>query len=966
MLEMAVEWRMPDVERWAVAWLLAAGGRHLRLRWSSRSRDGRFRQETRIAGRINSLAADHDRVVLGLASGSVIAWDPSGAQRLVLPPSGSRQVWAVAARDQRVVAAGSRNWLATSGWSTEPPVLPPPVNGLQAAAIGPGGEIVLGDESGRVQMWAPGDRTWTELCGGPRKRCGRAGQPCDTAGIGCAGTGAQVGAVAFAGTGTEAEKLRVAWASGEVSELPLGTGKKNWRRLHSFAAPVTAAQWSREGAALAVATGHEVWLVRPRDDDDPYALLAWTQGGVRAVAWSSSGVLASASRDQIYSTAVPVPADAAAVSARSITSDAEIGAIALPGDEYAVSVWNDQLVQWDLTGTGSDDPTYSVSDPITAIGMRPEDQGRMRTLVGTRRGRLHTYDGTGARIIHYQLPSQPKVKELAWSQRDGCWLVAAVDGLYAYSAGDGGPAGAGAADRLDAGLCLHVAASADRYAYAIEGHLVTSDAGNLSMGSEVAGLQSDPASGTLAAIDDDGGTVLLRPGQAEPERRGTSPGTKLLALRGGDQLLVQDPGGRIRWTSSGADQEYGDLPEGALGAVPYDADRIAVRYPDQGILLTGTRPGERSWAPARTEMIAAGSRRVVLATQYHVAGYDVIDRGSEGDGAIDLAVRSTGKGFTVTFPGGETAELDDKTLGGLDHASSAGAEYTTQSVQGLSEAVYQAGRIGDVLWQAGLDLAIDHSRGPEPDRPVQLRWHCPPGDRAADLFPWELLHPSDVPLGWFGEPPVTTVRVVASTEAGRQRPVATGDSPTMLVIRGVDDELSAVDNAFDRFRRRTRQTRVRLLRAHPQPASGLDELAAQLSQPVDILQLWAHSGESGVRLSPRGETIAVAEIADCLARPAPRLVVLVGCSSGALGRALVGRGVRVAIAMRVPLYDHTVQPLVEDVTATVLAGTPVDLAFAEALRRYLFTGQPGAAAVPMLYLAEGSDGVLFPRSALST
>ena len=89
----------------------------------------------------------------------------------------------------------------------------------------------------------------------------------------------------------------------------------------------------------------------------------------------------------------------------------------------------------------------------------------------------------------------------------------------------------------------------------------------------------------------------------------------------------------------------------------------------------------------------------------------------------------------------------------------------------------------------------------------------------------------------------------------------------MLVVRGVDQELSAVDNAFDRFRRRTRQTRVRLLRAHPQPASGLDELAARLSQPVDILQLWAHSGESGVRLSPRGETIAVAEIADCLARP---------------------------------------------------------------------------------------------------
>ena len=177
MLEMAVEWRMPDVERWAVAWLMAAGGAHLRLRWSSRSRDGRFRQETRIAARIDSLAADHDRVVLGLADGSVISCDPSGEQRVVLPAGGDHRVWAVAARDQRVVA-GARNWLATHGWSSGPPALARPVDGIKAAAIGAGGEIVVGDESGRVQSWAPSDRAWTELCGGSLQRCARNGDRC--------------------------------------------------------------------------------------------------------------------------------------------------------------------------------------------------------------------------------------------------------------------------------------------------------------------------------------------------------------------------------------------------------------------------------------------------------------------------------------------------------------------------------------------------------------------------------------------------------------------------------------------------------------------------------------------------------------------------------------------------------------------------------------------------------------------
>ena len=65
--------------------------------------------------------------------------------------------------------------------------------------------------------------------------------------------------------------------------------------------------------------------------------------------------------------------------------------------------------------------------------------------------------------------------------------------------------------------------------------------------------------------------------------------------------------------------------------------------------------------------------------------------------------------------------------------------------------------------------------------------------------------------------------------------------------------------------------------------------------------------------------------------------------------------------MRVEVYSQTIQPLVADLVSLVLEGQPVDLAFAEALRSYVLTGQPGAVAVPLLYLAEGSSGTLFPR-----
>jgi hypothetical protein len=293
---------------------------------------------------ITELAAalNEERTVLGLDSGAVISLAHSGAQRQVLAP-GEWSPRVVAVRDHWVVAAGQRNWFAVNGWSPKPPELLPPLNGQKSAAIGPSGEIILGDERGRIQMWAPGNRKWGELCGGTGKLCGRTGGQCGASGKLCAGTGKQALAVTF--VGSPAQMVRAVWASGEVSELSLAAGAQEWRRLHSFNANVRAAAWSHEGAMVAVAVGKEVWLVCPSRTGDGAVLPLWEQDGLHAVAWSETGVLASASIDQIYSSTAPVLPDGAPVAYKSITSDELIGAIALPGRDHAIGVWANQLAR---------------------------------------------------------------------------------------------------------------------------------------------------------------------------------------------------------------------------------------------------------------------------------------------------------------------------------------------------------------------------------------------------------------------------------------------------------------------------------------------------------------------------------------------------------------------------------------------------------------------------------------------
>jgi hypothetical protein len=180
------------------------------------------------------------------------------------------------------------------------------------------------------------------------------------------------------------------------------------------------------------------------------------------------------------------------------------------------------------------------------------------------------------------------------------------------------------------------------------------------------------------------------------------------------------------------------------------------------------------------------------------------------------------------------------------------------------------------------------------------------------------------------------------------------------VLRGDHPEINEADTAFERIVRRTRRLNVEMRRAGPVLVDGPEGLAEALTDPADVLHLWAHCNPTTVAFSESHQE-PVDALAARLVQLRPRLVVLVGCRSAALGRRLVRAGVPAAVGMRLAVYGHAVTPLVEDLTAAVLAGTAVDIAFARALRSHVDTGHPGAAAVPVVHLAAGHDPILFPR-----
>ena len=62
-------------------------------------------------------------------------------------------------------------------------------------------------------------------------------------------------------------------------------------------------------------------------------------------------------------------------------------------------------------------------------------------------------------------------------------------------------------------------------------------------------------------------------------------------------------------------------------------------------------------------------------------------------------------------------------------------------------------------------------------------------------------------------------------------------------------------------------------------------------------------------------------LARLIAQRVSRLAVIVGCRSGALGRALAERGVEAVVAMRVEVYSRTIQSLVTDLISLALNGS---------------------------------------------
>lgn len=976
-LEIAVEWHLPAVERWAVAWLAAAGQSHFRLRWSSRARDGRLTRYGRASGLITAIAGDSRALAIGTDSGVIERWTAEGGRER-LGDLGSR-VWTVVQRGERVFAAGEHARFCAIGWGGSPYPELPAAAGIVCAAIGENDWIACGDEVGKVQI-CRADGKWIPLPTPPVE--------------------ARAMGVFIYGRGDE-PTVRCVWRSGLVSEWTEGSGQ--WQVVDRFDSEIVVAAWDDIGRlAVGIAGSGDVRLMGRSTP-------LWCHPGIRAAAWSPDGLLATAGSDQKIMIGDPrlgshdLPAGGAPEVVR-LADDAAVEGVAFLDTRYLVSFHHAELAHWDLNRSGSDDPSVDEGGPITAIGTDPEDRGR--TATGTRLGLLREYNGQG--LLVHSVSAQSRcgtVHQLV--RHGGRWLVASETGAYLWDPDK--PGAELKLERLNPRLCHAVASRGKTCAYAGMNEVHSSDdrrrlkrltfyyktgiaflawlTGQQPGFTMVGGLQAAKrltfdtavpvrdiclgADGSLVAIDAEGNLAVCDvDGHVWPQRA-VGAGARLLDIRP-DGVVVQGRDGGVWlycWDGwDGRPYGCGQVPgDSKVVAVP-DTEMLAVHAPD-GVMLLGPEPdravralGQMDYVSAGSQLVvaSAGSQRVVASAGVRLVGYDVVETGTnELDGVVTLHAKHVDTDWQVQlpFPGSAPVRLPSDELEKLRTCAS------SDNIDPLSQAIWRGGTLGDRLWQAGLDRAIDQARGPYPDRRVRIEWVA--DDDSADLLPLELLHPSTEPLCWFGDPPVTMVRASELSTSDPCDDDAGGGErrrgrPRMLVVRGSDEIFNSVDETFDRIRRRTRRSYVDLVNGGPMVISSPNHLKALESKKADIVQVWAHCGPDEVKFCDKVRP-SIEEFATVVTAMGPRLVVLIGCESGALGRVLINRGVAAVVAMRTEVYHLTIQPLVEDLTALVLAGEPVDLAFAEALRRYVLTGQPGAAAVPMLYLNPGSTGVLFHK-----
>lgn len=979
-LEIAIEWAMPAVERWAVAWLAAAGGTQLRLRWSSRSRDGRTRRDGLTPSPVAAVATGQGRVILGCRSGYVASWtDEAG-----LSPIGHSEdsIWAVASRGDYVFAAGAHGHFITRPEEWTVASLRESENAaVEAAAISLEGHVACGDSLGRILL-CPAGGGWADL-----------GRPRD---------GIRALALCF----DEESTLWAVWRDGWVTRaMDTPSGRWHWRQRISPQQPGRLVTAAFDGTGTNLALCHpngEVNVIRlddtcPRPGWDP---LHMPHPEVRALAWSPGGLLALSGKEFLI---VGEPGRRP----EQIYGENAGGLAAFLDDDHVVTAQGADIVDWAIREAGSSVPDPYLRDAITAVAVDPRDPSF--SMVGTQRGRVLRYDSRGtATLLAPGQHMSSRVHQLARLGDD--WLIATHTGAYRLP-----PAGPPVRLRPtpsdeDPYMCWAVAATGEDGAFSCRKQVRTiSGTPPLSFGATVRDICFGQ-DGTLAAIDADG-LICVRDGSGSEWSPPLPPPRAGLPYRSGWRLLAADGQSVVVWNPSprrrksripdgetlmlsrfGDQPLLGRLPADAAAALKFDRHRFLAACPDRGVALIAmagdAQPDGDTPAPGiagvstGASVIATNGRRIVVAAGKRVAGYDLLEPAGKSEvGVIPLRVRLAGQACQVTLPDESVIELPAREFADLRgtragiaealqkiaNAEAISGEKARQllvraaelAIEQQSSLVAAAGRVGDQIWQNGLDLALDRARGDDPGRMVRLEWRC---DEDTDDIPWELIHPSLSPLGWFDDPKITSVRTVRSRAGGiraeRGRAVTSSDRHTMLVIRGSYFELATSEDAYLQTSRQTRLSNLTMLSSEPRVISGRRDLDNALSEPVDILQVWAHCDPAHAQFSENAR-FGTASLAKRLARQVARLAIIVGCRSGALGRALVEQGVEAVVAMRVEVYSRTIQSLVTDLISLTLDGVPIDEAFADALRGYVLTGQPGAAAVPMLYLAADSSGKLF-------
>lgn len=989
-LEIAVEWAMPAVEKWAVAWLAACGSPQLRLRWSSRSRDGRTRRDGLAPSPVSAMAPGRGQVILGCRSGYIASWTDEAGLNPLGSPSWDIDwaIFTVATRDDRVFAAGERGYFATEPEDWTLPSLRGSANAVVGvAAISREGHVACGDISGGTFI-CPAGGSWISL-----------GRPRDSS---------HVLALCFG----EDSALWAVWKDGWVTEA-VSESDAHWYWRHQFEprqGRLIAAAFDQSGQQVALCfPDGAVGIIRLSDmclrpgwarPSDPYR-------EIRALAWSPGGLLALSGKEFLLVGKPGKPPE-------QIRGEGAGGLVAFLDDDHLVTAERADIVDWAVREAGSDVPDPYIRDIVTAVAVDPRDPSY--SMVGTRRGRVLRYDTRGSGVLLSADPDTHKSADPGihssvhqFARLGDDWLIAAHTGAYRL-------APSGSLTRLrptpqDDGsyLCWTVNSVGDDGAFASRNQVsAVSGAPPLAFGATVRDICYG-TDGALAAIDTDG-LICVRddtgvewsppappPQAGQPHRSGWR-----LLIADGKSVTVWNPSPRrrkgqpvggeaLRLSRFGEQTWLGRLPADAKAALPFDRRRFVVACPERGIGLVATAEDSLEsgvvGVSTRAEAIATDGYRIVVASGKRVAGYDLLEPAAEGErGVIPLQVVLTGRACQVTLPDRSVIELPGEDLAGLrgaeaDTISEALREIrdekaipagqvrqfaarllvsgTALAVRQQSALVATAERIGDQIWQNGLNLALDRARGDDPGRPIRLAWEC---DEETDDIPWELVHPSSSPLGWFGDPPVTSVRSVSprvhAVQIDGEKTVIPITRHRMLVIRGHDFELSTSDDVYTQTSRRTRLSNLTMLRPQPLVIRDESDLEMALSEPMEILQVWAHCGPTRAKFSDNAQ-FETAVLARRLAQRVSRLAVIVGCRSGALGRALAERGVEAVVAMRVEVYSRTIQSLVTDLISLALDGVPIDVAFAEALRSYVLTGQPGAAAVPMLYLSAGSDGKLF-------